>query len=162
MPPLCSSSSSYFTSLVHSMLIYRVPHITSGAGVTTMNMSENLKSKQMQTVITRRGRGLCHGDSIMMGDSFVLRNEGSACQGGVLVQITIAGHHWLAGCIKQQHVPRLWRLGSLCWRPSQSWCLVRACFLVCRWHPSCVLTCGDKLHVSFIRSLILFMRAPLS
>ena len=61
-----------------------------------MNMSENLKSKQMQTVITRRGRGLCHGDYVMMGDSFVLRNEGSACQGGVLVQITGAGHHWLA------------------------------------------------------------------
>lgn len=35
-----------------------------------MNMSENFRSKQMQPVITRR-KGLCHGDYVMMGDSFV-------------------------------------------------------------------------------------------
>lgn len=83
------------------------------SGVTTMNMSENFRSKQMQTVITRRERGLCHGDCVMMGDSSVWRNEGSTCQGGALVQSTVTGHHWLPGCVKQQRVPRLWRLGSL-------------------------------------------------
>lgn len=36
-----------------------------------MNMSENFRSKQMQPVITRRERGLRHGDYVMMGDSFV-------------------------------------------------------------------------------------------